>query len=140
MLQVVFLYRPSENQIINLSTDGRPSNPSSTITARDDAVTSGVDIVNAIGIGASADIDFLERVVWPQPASVPPTDGFVVPVDSFEEYVQAIKDQIRFEVSGGTVEEVKVPTMTEWGMIVFATIAGIFAFYSIHVRRQQEFI
>ncbi|MGB6366827.1 MAG: DUF1194 domain-containing protein, partial [Thermoanaerobaculia bacterium] len=86
----------SSKQVIDLSTDGR-QREGDAIRGANDAVAAGIDSINAIGVGNGIDVGFLEAMVRPQPAGG--QDGFVVVVADFIEYVNAIRDKIRREVS-----------------------------------------
>lgn len=91
---------PGETWVIDISTDGRHSQTLGTdpLAARDEAVAAGLDVVNALGVG-EADRAFLESLVWPQPASAPPADGFVVMIPDFQAFAAAMREKIRAEVA-----------------------------------------
>lgn len=99
---------PAARWVIDVSTDGGHSASlgSDPIAARDAAVDAGLDALNALGVGA-ADFAFLERLVWPQPASPPPGDGFVVAVPDFAAYVEAMREKVRTEVALEVAVDVK---------------------------------
>jgi hypothetical protein len=99
---------PSAAWVIDISTDGRHSGTLGTdpFAARDAAVDAGLDVVNALGVG-DADLAFLERLVWPQPASAPPADGFVVMVSDFGAFVEAMREKVRAEVALEVAVDVK---------------------------------
>ena len=101
----------TSRQVIDISTDGLPSvttqNPGqidepaarqAALDAANAAMASGVDAINALGVGG-VDQTFLESLVRPQPASVPPDDGFVILVNTFDEYIDAMQNKIRIEVA-----------------------------------------
>jgi len=94
--------------VIDISTDGRHSTTLGTdpFAARDEAVAAGLDVVNALGVG-DADLAFLERLVWPQPASAPPADGFVLMVPDFGSFVEAMREKVRAEVALEVAVDVK---------------------------------
>ncbi|MDM8565872.1 DUF1194 domain-containing protein [Candidatus Halobeggiatoa sp. HSG11] len=81
-------------QVIDISTDGQSSGSSS---AADRAVTTGVDVINALGVGSGININELESLVRPQPASEFPEKGFVYVTPSFKKYAQAIKAKMAAE-------------------------------------------
>ncbi|WP_028887105.1 carboxypeptidase regulatory-like domain-containing protein [Teredinibacter turnerae] len=83
-------------QAIDISTDGAPNSQSSTRNAAANAQTAGIDVVNAIGVGAGANISFLNSIVFPQPAGG--ERGFVVAVNNFADYVEAVRLKIQREV------------------------------------------
>ncbi|HEY5997917.1 MAG TPA: DUF1194 domain-containing protein [bacterium] len=99
---------PAARWVIDISTDGRHSTTIGTdpFAARDAAVAAGLDALNALGVG-EADLAFLERLVWPQPASAPPADGFVVMVPDFTAYVAAMREKVRTEVALEVALDVK---------------------------------
>jgi len=98
----------ADRWVIDISTDGRHSQTLGTdpLSARDDAVAAGLDVLNALGVGA-ADLDFLGTLVWPQPAAAFPGDGFVVAVPDFSAYVNAMREKIRAEVAREVAIDVK---------------------------------
>jgi len=95
----------TEEKIIDISTDGRHSLPftdpgsdiDDVLAARGAAVQAGLDTLNAIGV-ANANMDELAEIVWPQPASAPPDDGFVVYAANFTDYKEAMREKVRTEV------------------------------------------
>jgi hypothetical protein len=127
-----FKYDKGWKQVIDVSTDGMTGTDPG--AAADAAVAAGVDAINAIAIGNSDwGLDILKSMVRPQPAkSIGEGDGFVVSVATMDDYAAALKEKIKFEVSR---LEVEVPTMTEWGMIIFMILAGAGAFY--YLRRMK---
>jgi hypothetical protein len=99
---------PSDQWIIDISTDGKHSISLGTdpIVARGDAVAGGLDVLNAIGVG-SADMVFLGELVWPQPSSYPPEEGFTAYVASFGAFVEAMREKVRAEVSVAVPVDIK---------------------------------
>lgn len=91
---------PADRWVIDVSTDGRHSQTLGTdpLAARDAAVTVGLDVLNALGVG-DADQEFLGRFVWPQPASAFPADGFVIYIPDFEAYVEVMREKVRAELA-----------------------------------------
>lgn len=79
-------------QVICLSTDGRPNDPTATINAANAAVAAGVDEISAIGVGPGADMQFLAQVVR--------GGGFAEAVATFEEYGFAVGRKLGLLVSG----------------------------------------
>ena len=94
--------------IIDISTDGfhNTTDLETLIAMRDDSVARGLDVLNAIGVGA-ADLSALQDLVWPQPAAVPPARGFVIAVDDFEAYVTAMQDKVKSEVQLAVALDIK---------------------------------
>lgn len=88
----------SREWIIDMSTDGDENGGSDAIGARDAAVAVGLDVLNALGVGDNIDVDFLEELVWPQPASAPYEPGFVDTADDFTEFAQAMGAKISGEL------------------------------------------
>ena len=122
---------PSATWVIDISTDGRHSTTLGTdpFAARDAAVAAGLDVVNALGVG-DADLAFLERLVWPQPASAPPGDGFVVMVPDFTAFVEAMREKVRTEVALEVAVDVKPGScpnpflVGSNGLLPFAILGG----------------
>jgi hypothetical protein len=94
--------------IIDVSTDGfhNLTDLETLMAMRDDSVAKGLDVLNAIGVGA-ADLSALQDLAWPQPASVPPERGFVIAVDDFEAYVVAMQDNVKSEVQLAVALDIK---------------------------------
>jgi hypothetical protein len=99
---------PSDEWVIDISTDGMHSVSFGTdpITAREAAVLAGLDVLNAIGVGG-ADTDVLDDLVWPQPAADPPARGFTVYVESFDGFVDAMREKVRDEISFPVAVDIK---------------------------------
>lgn len=99
---------PTAKWVIDLSTDGvhNLSPAADALAARAAAVDAGLDALNALGVGA-ADVAFLGQLVWPQPASPPPADGFVIMVPDFTAYVAAMREKVRTEVALEVAVDVK---------------------------------
>ncbi|NOX26605.1 MAG: DUF1194 domain-containing protein [Gammaproteobacteria bacterium] len=85
----------SSQQVIDISTDGRPDNAAGALAAMQRAEQAGVDSINAIGVGG-ADLNFLSQLVFPQPAGG--DQGFVIGVNTFEEYVAALSGKVQQEI------------------------------------------
>ena len=88
-------------QVINLATNGAPSNAVATLAARDDAVAVGIDRLDAEAVGAGANVNFLATLVWPQPGEIVPSGGmptgdtgFVLAVADFADFEEAIRVKI----------------------------------------------
>lgn len=95
--QLVLTAAPaSDRQIIDLSTDGNPDSDAATIAAAQQAQVEGVDVLNAIAVG-SADVAFLQSIVFPQPSGG--AEGFVAQVSTFEEYADVIALKLEIELS-----------------------------------------
>lgn len=86
----------SSTQVIDVSTDGR-SNQSAAERESERARDAGIDALNAIGVTNGIDRGLLEAIVFPRP--VGGSNGFVVEVDEFEQFGEAIADKIRRETA-----------------------------------------
>lgn len=89
----------TSRQVINVVTDGSPDSQSSTISARNAAISAGVDEINAEAVDApSSAFDFLiNQLVYPQPGiEAPPFTGpgFVIRTDTFEDFAVAVRGKI----------------------------------------------
>lgn len=115
-----FAFLPNNDQVIDVSTDGVSSNP---VPARIAAIAAGVDVVNAIGVGAGVNVAQLEALVWPQPASTLPQAGFVELVSDFTAFTAAIEAKIQAEVGPGPDQNAEpVPTLSEWSLILLSLL------------------
>jgi len=130
-------YSDSARQIINVSTDGQPTYPTSdaeqaAIDARDAAIAAGIDEIHCEAVG-SADSEWLRtKIAWPQPGwlvdpNFPPRNpdgslqnGFVVEVDSYSEYADAIAEKFVIITNGGT----PIPSASTWSAIIAVTLLG----------------
>jgi len=82
---------PNARRIICMSTDGEPNDIFEALAAADSAIVSGIDEIDAIGIGRGADIGFLEDFV---------RNGTVYSYSNFAEFAQNIGNKIRAIVGG----------------------------------------
>ena len=123
----------TNRQIIDMSTDGVPNNPN-TSPLRTQAVGAGVDVINAIAVGGVS-TQALQDLVYPQPASQPFDPGFIVEVNNFQEYVTAIQNKIRQEITPGPIgDAAEVPTISEWGMILLSLFLAGTALWAIRKK------
>ncbi|MEM3078482.1 MAG: VWA domain-containing protein, partial [Nitrososphaerales archaeon] len=104
-------FATATKQIINIVTDGNPNVPSPTSTARslvtsarNTAVSQGLDELDAEAIGTNPSINWLrDNVVYPQPGSIAAVGnpssfvaGWVLPISSFANFPEAIS--YKFEI------------------------------------------
>jgi len=123
----------TNRQIIDMSTDGQP-NDSNTSPLRQQAVGAGVDVINAIAVGGIS-TQPLQDLVYPQPASQPFDPGFIVEVNNFQEYVNAIQNKIKQEITPGPAgDAAQVPTISEWGMILLSLFLAGTALWAIRKK------
>jgi hypothetical protein len=106
-------FSSASRQVLNIATDGEPKVPVQgisdeegarlSIEARDRAVNSGIDEIDAEGVGDATSTqsfqDFLLEFVWPQPGvffnQQNGTDaGFVSLVSNFQGFEEAIRNKI----------------------------------------------
>ncbi|MFQ6026539.1 MAG: vWA domain-containing protein [Dehalococcoidia bacterium] len=78
---------------IDISTDGKPDSESDTIAAADSAKQNGFEIWS-LGVGSDADNDFLADEVVGCPTDNPDCGAKNFEVDSFDDFVPAIQEQI----------------------------------------------
>lgn len=76
----------SDRQLIDISTDGQNNTGVSPVTAAGDAVTSGIEQVNCLGIGAFANCGFIAG-----------TGAFSVTANSFGDFEDALRNKIAVE-------------------------------------------
>jgi len=96
---------PIRARIIDISTDGLPTDSNATITARDRARDMGIDALNALAVGVNqTGINFLQSLVFPgnsvfeQLPSPPVPPGFVLITEGFDDFGQAIVAKIMAEI------------------------------------------
>jgi RHS repeat-associated protein len=97
---------PGARQVICLSTDGDPDSPSAALQAADNAVASGIDRLDAIGIGSGANNVFLGKLV---------RNGAVFTVSSFQQFAQTIGEKLRVLVGGSPAGEYSVLVKKDGG-------------------------
>lgn len=115
--------------IIDISTDGAPNNRSSAEQASIDAISNGIDAINAIGVGFGVDGDYLQNSI------VRGTNSFYIEVDDFDvSFQNALERKIEREISGGGPSP--GPTTTPEP----ATMAGLlgFSFVGLVSRRRNK--
>lgn len=78
----------SDRQVIDVSTDGNSNVGIDPTTAAANAIAAGIEQVNGIGIGGSANLNWV------------PAGSFKMNVDNFDDFGAAIKEKIRREVIG----------------------------------------
>jgi hypothetical protein len=122
-----FEFNTGDTQVIDISTDGTPTAETDDEgpAAADEAVTAGVDAVNALGVGGAFDVGYLNNLVRPQPVSAPPDPGFVVMATNFDEFASTVEAKIVAEVEpepepepGPAPKPTPVPTLSEWGVVL----------------------
>lgn len=92
---------PGGTQVINIVTDGNPDSADAAVTARENAVSGGVDQVNAEAVAApdSAFTFLRDRLVYPQPGyEAPPfqgSGGFVIKTATFADFANAVRAKLR---------------------------------------------
>ncbi|MCU5785831.1 von Willebrand factor type A domain-containing protein [Alcanivorax marinus] len=96
---------PAALRVIDVSTDGQ-SSQSSAVAAANRARDGGVDVLNAIGVGSGANENLLNAIVFPEP--VGGDRGFVLMVDSYQEYIEGI--------AGKIAKETRIPDLTVGGL------------------------
>jgi hypothetical protein len=81
-------------QVIDVSTDGG-SSQSAAVQAANRAEAAGIDALNALAVGAGANLTVLNAMVFPRTGGE--GDGFVVAVPDFQAYANALAGKIRRE-------------------------------------------
>ncbi len=79
----------TDRHIIDVSTDGAGNSGINQVTASANAIAAGIDQVNGLGVGGSANLNFVAGV-----------GSFGVQVDSFDDFETAIERKIVREVHG----------------------------------------
>lgn len=85
-------------QNINITTDGDPSQPALTVTARDNAVAAGIDEIDLEAVGSQPSINNMLEIAYPRPGYVAPPfngGGFVIRVNTFADYANAIRQKLQ---------------------------------------------
>ncbi|MDW8141253.1 MAG: VWA domain-containing protein, partial [Candidatus Bipolaricaulota bacterium] len=110
--------RPGARQVYNIISDGNPNLPGGpdqaqeeAIKARNEAVTAGLDQLDAEAIGDAVEergfIEFMQRLVYPQPGfivdnsnfPVGTKNGFVVVVRRFQDLERAFRQKLVFTLN-----------------------------------------
>lgn len=122
----------TNRSVIDISTDGGNNTGVNPSVAADAAITAGVNVINAIGVGAGIDLTGLQEIVRPQPAKLAPPydDGFYIVVTDFTQYSAAIADKIRAEVAAPQ----PIPAVGGIGLGVLAMLFATFGFRRLRGR------
>lgn len=112
--------------VIDISTDGESGGDPG--GAADAAISAGVDVINAIGVGAGVSVTGLQEFVRPLPATEAPpyNDGFYVIVTDFQAYSDAIRDKIKAEVD--PTDPKPVPALGGIGLGILAALLAAIGF------------
>gem|GEM_PF-2038134 len=87
----------ADKQVIDISTDGQAAVSEEFLET---LMANGVDAIHAIGVGSGIDKTNLEEIIRPQ---LPCTEcGFLLLVNNFKNYQQAIKAKMIAEITGTT--------------------------------------
>ena len=121
----------SGRQVIDLSTDGKPTAGYDPMIARDAALAAGFDEVNTMGVGEDIDETLLKNLAYPQPPDDAP--GFYMYVENYQEFKEGIRDKISMEIHG----PVAVPTMTPIGIAVLIGMLSVIATIALMKRRSE---
>jgi hypothetical protein len=127
----------SVKSVIDVSTDGNSNTGENPVDAANGAIQAGVDAINALGVGSSIVISDLKEFVRPAPGyEAPPYagDGFYVLVDTFDEYLAAIKEKIRAEIQPPS----SVPTMGGLGLGLLAMLLAAFGFRRLQLQGREK--
>lgn len=101
----------ADYQVIDVSTDGG-SSYALAMQSSERAYSMGVDAINALAVGSGADLNLLNDMVFPQPAGG--ESGFVIAINSYQQYADAIATKVRRETSTADLTVGK-PSLTEDG-------------------------
>ncbi|MEM7798335.1 MAG: Ig-like domain-containing protein, partial [Chloroflexota bacterium] len=136
-------FTSAENHIINLATDGAPNNGTETLNQRQLAIDAGINQINSEAIG-SANIAFLrDQLVYPQPGYLAPPfndsgSGFVIPISTFEEFAESIKQKLQFVLGIYNVEVAHTIPMTGTAILSDTIDPAAAAIISDTVRSQID--
>ena len=89
----------ANRQVIDLSTDGKPTAGPDTGQAATNAKNAGIEIWT-LGVGSGADNDFLANQVAGCPASTPTCGAKNFPVETFEQFGDAIREKTQTIIAG----------------------------------------
>jgi hypothetical protein len=89
--------------IMDVSGDGVQNQGAKTSKARDEALAAGIDRINGLPIGGPAIRDFYQQNV------IGGTNAFALLAEDIDDFADAIRDKLFFEISGGGPEESEVP-------------------------------
>ncbi|BCD68928.1 DUF1194 domain-containing protein [Nitratiruptor sp. YY09-18] len=132
--QTIDTTNSNTKKIIDISTDGQASDLSATLTAADNAYNNNNIIINAIGVGSGVDVNELNQIVRPQPASQIPNDGFVVLAPDYQHYNDSLKEKLKAE-TGQVTQSVAVPLSNSSKLLM---IFGIIALVGFFYQRRES--
>jgi len=123
-------------RIIDISTDGGSNQGTSPPVAADAAIAAGIDAINLLGVGSGINVPELNATARPQPASTLPEPGFVLIVDSFDDFDPAIAAKIEAEITGGgpAGPAIAVPTFSQGGLVLLILMMLLLS-YGVFIRR-----
>jgi hypothetical protein len=123
-LGVDFNLAQNGTAILDVSADGEDNEGGDVAAARDFALASGFDTINALAItNQVANLDVYMA------NNVQSTNGFTIQSNTFEDFEDAIFEKIFFEITGG-----EIPEPTTIGLLA---VVGIGAFVAIRRRKSS---
>jgi len=148
----------NDRSIVDLVTDGAPNSPSGTTTAVAAAVAAGLDSNVALAVGAGANSAFLATIthpdigapggpIDPNPIPDPLVEGFVLTVQGFQQFEDAMKQKFDVIVPtvGGELLSIDTSalilagaqTNAVWIMSALAAIGSV-AFGAIYLKTRKN--
>ncbi|MEJ2654589.1 MAG: DUF1194 domain-containing protein [Acidihalobacter sp.] len=104
--------------VIDVSGDGTQNDGTNTPTARNNALTAGVDTINGLPIGSTG------LTTWYQNNIVGGTGSFLIAASSFSDFQNAVYQKLYREIHGGDVPEPSSLGMLGFGLM---TLVGFVA-------------
>jgi len=114
---------------IDISTDGVPTNQTTATQASIDSIASGVNVINAIGVGSGVDFDYLETDIA-RGTNANGSKAFVLEAETFEDFQNSLKEKFVKEI-------LPPPAIPEPTTIVGLLTMSFFAVGSKLKRKQK---
>jgi hypothetical protein len=89
--------------VMDVSGDGVQNHGANTSRARDDALAAGIDRINGLPIGGPEVRDFYQSDV------IGGTGSFAIMAADMDDFSDAIRDKLFFEISGADPDEIEAP-------------------------------
>lgn len=88
----------SARQVIDISTDGGPNNRTTAATASQNAIASGVEVINVLGIGGGINEQYLQDNIA-RGSNADGNPAFVVIANTFDEVESTLRQKISREIA-----------------------------------------
>ncbi len=96
--------------VIDLSTDGVPNSQFGATAASQSAISSGVDVINVLGIGSGINTSFLQNNIA-RGTNADGSNAFVVVANTFAEVESTLENKLAREIAPPSSAEIPTPAL-----------------------------